>query len=328
MNRPVIYQVLLAARARTRTTVISQTRSYSSHPGTLNSIASTRSKITTLTLHQLYRDNVPITALTAHDFPSGLVADNAGVEIVLVGDSLAMVALGYENTNMLTLDEMLHHCRAVARGSKTAFLVGDLPFGSYEQSQEIAVQSAIKMVQQGHVEAVKLEGGHEVAKAISAITRFGIPVMGHIGLTPQRSAALGGFKVQANTIQSARDLLDTARALQHAGCFAIVLEAVPSEVARIVTESIDIPTIGIGAGSACSGQVLVQLDMVGGFQKFTPKFVKKFDNIYDRQIDAISQYVDQVKARQFPGPEHCYGMKTKEDAQRLIEWEQEKKSKI
>ncbi|KAJ3101808.1 hypothetical protein HDU97_001034 [Phlyctochytrium planicorne] len=239
----------------------------------------------------------------------------------LVGDSLAMVALGYDSTNRITLDEMIHHSKAVARGCKNPFIVGDLPFGTYETSPDQAVQSAIKFIREGMVEAVKLEGGVEMAPTIERITKVGIPVLGHIGLTPQRASALGGFKVQGKTVEKAKKLLEDAKALQEAGCFAVVLEAVPSPVATYITQKIGIPTIGIGAGNGCSGQVLVQLDMLGMFDKFLPKqaFCKLFANLDPAIVAALKTYSDEVKARTFPAAEHTYGMDAGE-AEKFKEW--------
>jgi 3-methyl-2-oxobutanoate hydroxymethyltransferase len=230
-----------------------------------------RKKVTLQTIQNLYKSNTPITVLTAHDYPSGVFIEKSGIDICLVGDSLAMVALGYDTTTKITLEEMMHHSRAVARGSKNAFLVGDLPFGTYETSPTQALESSIRFIREGNVEAVKLEGGVEMAPTIQKITSVGIPVLGHVGLTPQRATSLGGFKVQGNTVEKAQKLLEDALALQEAGCFAIVLEAVPEIVATYITQKLKIPTIGIGAGNGCSGQVLVQLDALGVYDKFLPK---------------------------------------------------------
>ena len=191
--------------------------------------------------------------------------------MILVGDSLAMVALGYENTNQVTLHDILHHCKAVRRGVKKSYLIADLPYGSYEGSQEQAFQSASLLIQQGQVEAVKLEGGLEMADTIAKLVSVGTPVLGHVGLMPQRRAAFGGFKVQGNTANKAAQVLEDALAVEKAGCFAVVLEAVPAEIGGLITSALTIPTIGIGAGNGCSGQVLVQLDMLGAFDRFVPK---------------------------------------------------------
>ncbi|KAI7878201.1 3-methyl-2-oxobutanoate hydroxymethyltransferase, partial [Lichtheimia hyalospora FSU 10163] len=230
-----------------------------------------RSKVTIKTLNRLYKHGEPITMMTAQDYPSGMMADRAGMDMCLVGDSLAMVALGYDSTNPLTVDEMLHHCRAVARGCKSSFLVCDLPYGSYEADPTDAVRVSLRFLKEGNAEAVKLEGGKEMAETIERITRVGIPVVGHIGLTPQRQSALGGFRVQGKTAKQAQQLLEDALAVQEAGAFMMVLEAMPEEIATYITQQLKVPTIGIGAGVHCSGQVLVQNDALGLFDRFVPK---------------------------------------------------------
>ncbi|TPX32107.1 3-methyl-2-oxobutanoate hydroxymethyltransferase [Synchytrium microbalum] len=272
-----------------------------------------RKKVNITTLRKLYKKNEPISVMTAYDYPSGHALDQAGIEMCLVGDSLAMVALGYSSTNEITVDEMIHHCRAVARGVKSAFLIGDMPFGSYEISTQHALQNAIRFMREGRMEAIKLEGGVEMADTVASITRVGIPVLGHIGLTPQRTASLGGYRVQGKTIARAKELLKDALSLQDAGCFAIVLEAVPAPVASVITEQLDIPTIGIGAGSGTSGQVLVQLDMLGVYDKFMPKFCKPYASLAPLINDALSRYKTEVKARTFPQAEHTYEMSDGED---------------
>jgi len=269
-----------------------------------------RKKVTITTLQNLYRKGEPITMLTAHDFPSAHAADTAGMEMVLVGDSLAMVALGMEDTSEILLEEMILHCRSVARAAKTAFTVGDLPMGSYEISPEQAVESAIRLVKEGRVHSVKLEGGREMAPMIERITSSGIPVVAHIGLTPQRQNALGGFRVQGKSTSGAFKLLEDALAVQAAGAFCVVLEAVPAEVASLVTSKLAIPTIGIGAGNGTSGQVLVQVDMSGNFPpgRFIPKFVKKYGDVWSEATRAITQYREEVKSRAYPALEHTYPM--------------------
>ncbi|KAK7415257.1 cell wall biogenesis and architecture protein [Neonectria punicea] len=273
-----------------------------------------RKKVTLGTLRSLHRKGEPITVMTAHDFPSGHVADHAGMDVILVGDSLAMVALGMEDTSEVLLDEMLLHCRSVARATKSAFTVGDLPMGSYEISPEQALASAIRVIKEGRVQSVKLEGGKEMASTIRKITTAGIPVLGHIGLTPQRQNALGGFRVQGKTSDSAMRILEDALAIQEAGCFGMVVEAVPAEVAALITEKLSIPTIGIGAGNGCSGQVLVQIDMAGNFPpgRFLPKFVKKYGDVWGESLKAIEAYRDEVKSRQYPAPEHTYPISSEE----------------
>jgi 3-methyl-2-oxobutanoate hydroxymethyltransferase len=217
-----------------------------------------------------------------------------------------MVACGYDDTTQLSLDEMLYHCRSVKRGAKNAYLVADLTFGAYEISPEQAMRSAIRLVQEGGMECVKLEGGLEMVETVRKLTRNGISVMGHVGLTPQRQASLGGFRVQGKTAASAEAVLQDALALQEAGCMAMLLEALPSPVADVITRQLQIPTIGIGAGAGCSGQVLVQMDMLGVFDRFVPKFCKQYDKLGVRMVDAIAQYNTEVRARQFPAEEHTY----------------------
>lgn len=310
---------------------------HSSH-GPMGTSAPARKKVTLPTLMSLYRRKEPITMITAHDFPSAHVADTAGMDIVLVGDSLAMVAMGLEDTSEVLMEEMLLHCKSVARGAKSAFLVsspaashththirrelvltrtwqiGDLPMGTYEISPEQALASAIRMVKEGRVHGIKLEGGIEMAPTIAKLTTAGIPVMAHVGLTPQRQNALGGFRVQGKSTTNALALLRDALAVQEAGAFSVVLEAVPAEVASLITQKLRIPTIGIGAGNGCSGQVLVQIDMSGYFPpgRFLPKFVKKYGDVWGESLRAIQAYRQDVKSRAYPAPEHTYPM-PKED---------------
>ncbi|KAL1306229.1 hypothetical protein AAFC00_004320 [Neodothiora populina] len=290
------------------------TRNSSHSPLASNNGTPTRKKVTLPSLRTMYKKGEPITAITAHDFPSAHVADQAGIDMIVVGDSLAMVTMGMEDTSEITMEDMLLHCRSVARGTKSAFIISDLPMGSYEVSPSQAVSSALLMVKTGRVHGVKLEGGAEMAETISAITRVGIPVLAHIGLTPQRANSLGGFRVQGRSAESARRILDDALAVQAAGAFAVVLEAVPSEVAEIITQKLDIPTIGIGAGSATSGQILVQIDMSGYFPpgRFLPKFVKRFGDVWGEAQKAMAGYRDGVKSREFPAKEHVYPISAEE----------------
>ncbi|KAJ3298163.1 hypothetical protein HK104_011084 [Borealophlyctis nickersoniae] len=279
-----------------------------------------RKKVTLHTLRKLYEKNEPIAVMTAHDYPSGVFVERSGIDLCLVGDSLAMVALGYESTNQISLDEMIHHSRAVARGCKTPFIVADLPFGTYERNPEQALDSAIRFIREGNVEAVKLEGGVEMTDTIKKITSVGIPVLGHIGLTPQRQTALGGFRVQGKTADKAGLLLEDALALQSAGCFAIVLEAIPEPVATFITQQLNIPTIGIGAGPGCSGQVLVQLDALGVYDKLTPKFCKVYADVGKMSIAGLENYVKDVKARTFPASgANTYQME-KGELEKFQEW--------
>eukprot|EP00833_Pecoramyces_ruminatium_P006244 jgi/Orpsp1_1/1180276/evm.model.c7180000072759.1 len=273
-----------------------------------------RKKVTLNTLNNLYKKGEPITMLTAHDYPSGLFVEKGGVDTCLIGDSLGMVTLGYNSTNPVTMDDMVRHCQAVCRGAKSPFIVCDMPFGSYEASIEDAVRNAVRLIAEGNAEAVKLEGGKEMAETIKAITKVGIPVLGHIGLTPQRQSSLGGFRVQGKTFEDAKSLLEDALALQDAGCYGVVLEAMPREVASFITSQLNILTIGIGAGNGCSGQVLVQQDMLGAFDKFVPKFCKVYADISSTAINAIKNYSKDVKERNFPNNEkNCYKMKAGED---------------
>ncbi|KAI1320263.1 hypothetical protein EDD11_001478 [Mortierella claussenii] len=270
-----------------------------------------RPKVTLATLRRLYKHKEPIAVMTAHDFPSGTLVDKAGIDMTLVGDSLAMVALGYASTAEVTIDEMLHHCRAVARGTRSSFLVADMPFGTYETSPEQAVTNAVRMIKEGKAEAVKLEGGEEMSYTISKLTKVGIPVLGHIGLTPQRQASLGGYRVQGKTFAKAKALMADAKALEKAGCFAIVLEAVPEPVAKYITDQLSVPTIGIGAGAGCSGQVLVQQDMLGLYGR-VPRFCKTYRNLADEIVGALKEYRADVKSGAFPAEEHCYLMPQEE----------------
>ncbi|KAF7919144.1 uncharacterized protein EAE98_009464 [Botrytis deweyae] len=275
---------------------------------------SARKKVTMTTLRSMYKKGEPIAVMTAHDFPSGHVADVAGMDIVLVGDSLAMVALGMEDTSEVIMEEMLMHCRSVSRAAKAAFTVGDLPMGSYEISPEQALESAFRFVKEGRMQGIKLEGGAEMAPTIKKLTTAGIPVLGHIGLTPQRQNSLGGFRVQGKTCAGALKVLEDALAVQEAGAFATVVEAVPQEVAKLITEKLSIPTIGIGAGNGCSGQVLVQVDMTGNFPpgRFLPKFVKKYGDVWSESLKAITEYREETKSRAYPAPEHTYPIPEKE----------------
>jgi 3-methyl-2-oxobutanoate hydroxymethyltransferase len=247
--------------------------------------------------------------LTAYDYPTAVIVDKAGIDAILVGDSLAMVVLGLPNTVSVTMDEMLHHCRAVARGAQYALLVGDMPFMSYQADVKEAIHNAGRFLKEGNMDVVKLEGGVKMVPVVKAIVDAGIPVMGHIGLTPQTISKLGGFKVQGKDAAAAQQLIDDALALEDAGCFSLVLEAIPDRLAKLITEKLTIPTIGIGAGPHCSGQVLVTHDMVGLFDRFTPKFAKQYVNIHNQMVEALKQYKAEVEAGVFPGPEHCFTIK-------------------
>ncbi len=272
------------------------------------SAPSARKKVTTLTLRQKKERGEIITMLTAYDYPSAMALDKAGIDAILVGDSLAMVVLGYENTLSVTMEDMLHHSRAVARGAKSALLVGDMPFMSYQVSVEEAVRNAGRFLQEGGMDAVKLEGGRERTDAIRAITGAGIPVMGHLGLTPQSVNQLGGFRAQGKTALTAKRLVEDALLLEEAGCFSIVLEAVPARLADLISKKLSIPTIGIGAGAGCDGQVLVTHDVLGLFDRFTPKFVKQYANFHKEMQKAFADYIEDVETKRFPAQEHTVEM--------------------
>lgn len=272
----------------------------------------TRKKVTTLTLRQKKERGEPITMLTAYDYPTAVAMEQAGMDSILVGDSLGMVVLGYENTLPVTMDDMLHHCRAVARGAKSALLIGDMPFMSYQASIDEAVRNAGRFLQNGGMDAIKLEGGHERADAVRAIVSAGIPVMGHLGLTPQSIHQLGGFRPQGRNAIAAKRLLEDALLLEDAGCFSIVLESVPARLGQLISKKLSIPTIGIGAGAGCDGQVLVTHDMLGLFERFTPKFVKKYADLHGEMQRAFGAYIADVQARTFPDAEHTVEMKDDE----------------
>jgi 3-methyl-2-oxobutanoate hydroxymethyltransferase len=265
-------------------------------------------KITILDLQQKKQAGEPITMLTAYDYPTGLLVEQAGIDIILVGDSLAMVVLGHENTVSVTMDEMLHHCRAVARGAMNPLLVGDMPFMSYQVDVKEAIRNAGRFLKEGNMDVIKLEGGADMAPTVGAIVNAGIPVMGHIGLTPQTISKLGGYRVQGKDVTTARALIDDALALEQAGAFSLILEAIPSPVAQIISDRVSIPTIGIGAGPHCDGQVLVIHDLIGLFDRFLPKFVKQYANIFPTIVEALNQYRQDVIDGAFPAPEHSYAM--------------------
>ncbi|MGQ9489978.1 MAG: 3-methyl-2-oxobutanoate hydroxymethyltransferase [Anaerolineae bacterium] len=267
-----------------------------------------RKKMTILALHEKKVRGEPITMVTAYDYPSALAADRAGLDTILVGDSLGMVVLGYDSTAPVTMDEMIHHCKAVRRGAEYAYLIGDMPFMSYQADRPEAVRNAGRFVKEAGMDAVKLEGGRPMADTVRAITDAGIMVVGHIGLTPQSSAQLGGYRVQGKTAADAQRLLEDALALQEAGAVMLVLEMVPDRVAQRISQALRIPTIGIGAGVGCDGQVLVLHDLLGLFDRFTPKFVKKYAELFPQMEAALAAYRDDVLARRFPDDEHSFAM--------------------
>jgi len=271
-----------------------------------------RRKITPHDLQARKREGRKITMLSIYDYPLALLAERAGLDTILVGDSLAMTALGHENTVSVTLEEMLHHVKAVARAARSAMVVADMPFMSYQPSERDAILAAGRFMKEGMADAVKVEGGAEMAPILGAIHRAGVPVMGHIGLTPQSAAQLGGLKVQGRTAQAARKLVADAAALQAAGAFAVILECVPGEVSRLVTESLRVPTISYGAGVHCDGQGMVSADMLGLFERFKPKFAKRYVDLAPQILKAFETYRDEVAAGGFPADEHTYAIDPKE----------------
>jgi len=248
----------------------------------------------------------PIVGITAYDYTSARIVEEAGVDFILIGDSAAMVMLGEEDTFSMDMEKMLIFCQAVSRGAKNTLRIGDMPFLSYHISKEEAIYNAGRFVREGRCHGVKVEGGKEVVDTISAIVKAGIPVLGHIGLTPQRSMELGGLKVQGKTIESAKKLLEDAKALEEAGVFAIVLECVPTELARVITESVEVPTIGIGAGKYTDGQILVFHDVVGLFPEMRPKFVKTYVYGFDALKAAVGMYISECKTGKFPSEKESY----------------------
>jgi len=254
-----------------------------------------------------------LTCLTAYDYPTALWVDQSNIDMILVGDSLAMVVLGYEDTLPVGMDEMIHHTQAVSRAARRALVIGDMPFLSYQASIEQAVLNAGRFLKEGRAQAVKLEGGRRVAPQVRAMVEAGIPVQGHLGLTPQSAAQFGGFKVQGKTAEAAKVLIEDALELTEAGCFSIVLEAIPAPIAARVTEAIPIPTIGIGAGSDCDGQVLVIHDVLGLFDRFIPRFVKQYVQLGGQIREALTRFRQEVEDGTFPGPEHTFSMDEREE---------------
>jgi len=263
-------------------------------------------KITTGILRDMKEKGEKITMLTAYDALMAAQVDETGIDMILVGDSVANVLLGYENTIPVTMEEMLHHCRAVTRAVKRALVVGDMPFMSYQASEAEAVRNAGRFLKEAGAEAVKLEGGSEVFEIIKKITSAGIPVMGHLGLTPQSIHKFGGYGLRGGSGEEEKKLIDDARGLEEAGAFSMVLEKIPAKLAAGITASATIPTIGIGAGPGCDGQVLVTHDMLGQFERFKPKFSKRYAELAGITRDAVRQYIKEVKEKKFPGSEHSY----------------------
>ncbi len=268
-----------------------------------------KGKVTVNSILEAKAKGRKISMLTAYDYTTAKLLDEAGVDSILVGDSLGMVILGYENTLQVTMEDMLHHSKAVVRGAKCPFIIGDMPFLSYHVSVEDAVRNAGRFIQEAGVDAVKLEGGRDVLPQIEGIIKAQIPVVGHLGLTPQSVNMMGGFKVQGKSEAQAAQLIEEALLLQDAGVCAIVLECVPAKLSKLVSEKLSIPTIGIGAGNDCDGQVLVIQDMLGMYSDFTPKFVKQYAQVGQVTKDAVKQYIEEVEAQTFPAKEHTFAIK-------------------
>jgi 3-methyl-2-oxobutanoate hydroxymethyltransferase len=284
-----------------------------------------RKKVTLHDLSAKKRDGKKITMLTAYDCSMASFIDQAGIDMILVGDSVGMVVLGYDSTVPVTMEEMIHHCRAVRRGMRYAFLVGDMPFMSYNISREEAIRNAGRFMKEAGCDAVKLEGGLEVTETVRAIVEAGIPVVAHIGLTPQTVGKLGGFRVQGKDLASARKLLDSALALEEAGACSVVMECIPDKLAGLISKSLKIPTVGIGAGPECDGQVLVTNDLLGLFEKFLPKFVKQYVKLFPMIKEAIETYKQEVEAGKFPGPEHSFIMEARDLGKLRIKSKKSKK---
>ncbi|MDO4762962.1 MAG: 3-methyl-2-oxobutanoate hydroxymethyltransferase [Flavobacteriaceae bacterium] len=263
-------------------------------------------KITTANFRKMKAEGEKIAMLTAYDYTTAKMLDEAGVEMLLVGDSAANVMAGYETTLPITLDQMIYHAQCVVRGAKRAFVVVDLPFGTYQSDSQKALDSAIRIMKETGANAVKLEGGEEIAESIKKIVKAGIPVMGHLGLTPQSIHQFGSYKLRAKEVSEAQKLKDDAKLLEELGCFSLVLEKVPSTLAKEVSESLNIPTIGIGAGANCDGQVLVYQDMVGMNKGFQPKFLRKYLDLHTMITEAVQQYVKDVKSTDFPNENESY----------------------
>lgn len=265
-------------------------------------------KNTTITFKDSKKNKQKLTMLTAYDYSTAKLIDSCGINGILVGDSLGMVCLGYEDTLSVTMEDMIHHTKAVAKGAKNSLIVADMPFMSYQTSVYDAVYNAGRLIKEGRAQAIKLEGGVEVFEQIQAIVKASIPVMGHVGLTPQSVNVFGGFKVQGKDEVAAKKLIEDAIAVEKAGAFSVVLEGVPSKLAKIVTEKLSIPTIGIGAGIDCDGQILVYQDMLGMFSDFTPKFVKKYESLGDKMKSAFETYIGEVENGYFPSQKHSFNI--------------------
>ncbi len=263
-------------------------------------------KNTAITFREAKAKGEKITMLTAYDYSMAKIIDSSGINGILVGDSVGMVCLGYEDTISVTMEDMIHHTRAVARGTENALVVADMPFMSYQTSVYDAVFNAGRLMKEGRAQCVKLEGGVDICDRIEAITKASIPVMAHIGLTPQSVNSLGGFKVQGKSEEAAKELIEAAKAVEKAGAFSVVLECVPAKLSEIISKEISIPTIGIGAGASCDGQILVYQDMLGMFNDFTPKFVKKYADLGATMTEAFKAYIEDVSKGVFPALEHGF----------------------
>lgn len=265
-----------------------------------------KKKKTVLDFQKMKRDGEKVAWMTAYDYPMASFSEQAGLDMILVGDSLGMIVMGYDGTIPVTMEDEISHCQSVRRGAPNTFIIGDMPFGSYQVSAYQAVTNAVRFLKEADVDAIKLEGGIRVADKIKAISEAGIVVFGHIGLTPQSSGVQGGFKAQGRTVESAKAVIEDALAVQEAGAMFLLVEGVPNELTKFITEILEIPVYSIGAGIDCDGQLLICGDMLGMFQAFTPKFVKKYANIAEEAISGIKEYVSEVKNNEFPKDEHCY----------------------
>ncbi len=262
-------------------------------------------KKSVLDFYRMKKEKEQVAWITAYDYPTAYFAEQAGMDMILVGDSLGMVVLGYQSTIPVTMDDCISHCKSVRRGAPNTWVIGDMPFGSYQTSDEEAVKNAVRFLKEADVDCIKLEGGVRVASRIRAIADAGILVMGHIGLTPQSSGQLGGFKAQGRDVKNAREVINDALAVQEAGAYALLVEAVPPEVTEFIAKKLEIPVYSIGAGP-CDGQLLISGDMLGKFQVFTPKFVKKYANCAEVEINAFKEYIKEVKNGEFPTDDHVY----------------------
>lgn len=269
-------------------------------------------KVTGQTLQEMKQRGEKITYTTAYDYSTGLLVDKAGIDVILVGDSLGMTMMGEDTTVPVTMEQMIHHIKCVVKGAKNPMIVGDMPFGSYNISKEQAIMNATRLMKEGGCDIVKLEGGALVKDTVKAIFDAGIPVMGHIGLTPQTISKMGGYKVQGKNAAAAQALIEDAKALEEAGASSLILECIPAPISKMITEAVSIPTLGIGAGIHCDGQVMVFHDMVGLFDKFTPKFVKKYANLTEVIVNALTEFKEEVKAGKFPEEKHSFGIKEEE----------------